>query len=400
MDEKKVTTKKSNNLKNKKAVAKALSKTSTSKTKTSAIKKKKTAPKKKENTNVKNSLDERSILLSQEVKEKNESKTKPDDSNKQPTNKKIKKENVKVKETANKKIEKKSKKEIKLKENKNKKKQEEHKTKLVLPKEWQALNEKKEKENEANSSYTLTGKLKKSIFEEVDEETYKNQKKKEKESFKKFLLIGLIVILIVLLAFYLLFKYNENIRNKVTSYGNYVIGDKVKLKDGSIWYVVEDSKDHDSKIKLLKENNIDINSDSKYTAEDKRKYNGENKSEYNSSDAQGVAKYLDGYKVELEKKVGPIEEISLLTSKEFVKIRERMGFGQQWSTANWLANSKIGNWWVISSPKNDSVYVVTSTGAYRITKANSMNYVRPTIVISKENVEKVDVAVPKDQEKK
>lgn len=396
MDESKVTTKKSNNLKNKKAVAKALSKTSTSKSKVSATKKKKSVTKKKENS-VKASLEERKIL---ETPERKETEKKELKSNKQLLNKKVKNENNKLKEATNKKLESKSKKEVKLKEKKNSKKKEEPKTKLVLPKEWQALNEKKEKENEVNSSYTLTGKLKKSIFEEVDEETYSLQKKKEKESFKKFLLVGLIVIMILVLAFYLLFKYNENVRNQVSSYGNYVIGDKVKLKDGSIWYVIEDSKDHDPKIKLLKENNIDINSDSKYTVEDKRKYNGENKSEYNPSDAQGVAKYLDGYKVELEKKIGPIEEISLLTSKEFVKIRERMGFGQQWSTANWLANSKIGNWWVISSPKNDSVYVVTSTGAYRITKANTMNFVRPTIVISKENVEKVDVAVPKDQEKK
>lgn len=404
MDENKVTTKKSNNLKNKKAVTKALSKTSTSKTKTSAVKKKKQVPKKIENSTIKESLDESKVLQAEVLNEKKtetkKSKTKKDDTKNETTNKKIKKENIKLKEKTTKKVESKTKKDTKIKEKKKEKKKEEPKTKLVLPKEWQAINEKKEKSNEQNSSYTLTGKLKKSIFEEVDEETYVIQKKKEKESFKKFILGSLIIIVIILLALYLLFKYNDDIRNKANSYGIYEIGDKVKLKDGSIWYVVEDSKDHDPKVKLLKENNIDVNSDSKYSYEDKRKYNGENKSEYNPSDAQGVAKYLDGYKVELEKKIGTIDEISLLTSKEYVKIRERMGFGQQWNTGNWLANNKIGNWWIISSPKVDSVYVVTSTGAYTITKANTVNFVRPTIVISKENATKIDVIEQQVQEKK
>lgn len=406
MDENKVTTKKKSNLKNKKAVTKALSKTSTSKSKSSSVKKKKNITKVKDNKTVKKILIEPKETLDEKIKATKEIDGEKKDIEKKVSNKrpkksisdnKKKKEESKQKKTASNEAKTKTTKgkTVKNKEKSKNKKEKETKTKLVLPKEWQAINNKKEQENDINSSYTLTGKLKNSFFEEVDEETYIIQKKKEKESIRKFLLIGLIVIVILLLAFNFLIKYNDNLRSKVISHGSYVIGDKVKLKDNSVWYVVEDSKDHNPNVKLLKENNIDINSDSKYTSEDKKKYNGENKSEYNPSDSQGVAKYLNDYKSELEKKIGSIEEISLLTSKEFVKIRERMNFGQQWNTANWLANSTIGNWWVISSPKEDSVYVVTSTGAYRITKANTANYVRPTIVISKENIEKINPSVEK-----
>lgn len=405
MDENKVTTKKKSNLKNKKAVTKALSKTNQSKTKTPTVKKKKINSKVKDNSIAKKIEKEKKETLKENIKETKEINSEKEvvkkttsNSKKNISDNKVKKDEIKQKKIVTTKASSKAEKAKtkKTKEKSKSKKEKEIKTKLVLPKEWEAINNRKEKDNDVNASYTLTGKLKKSIFEEVDEETYIIQKKKEKESFRKFLLLGLIIVVVLLLAFYLLIKYNDNLKNKVVSYGSYVIGDKIKLKDNSIWYVVEDSKDHNPNVKLLKENNIDVNSDSKYTNDDKKKYNGGNKSEYNPSDNQGVAKYLNDYKSELEKKTGPIEEISLLTSKEFVKIRERMNFGQEWNTGNWLANSTIGNWWVISSPKEDSVYVVTGTGAYRITKANTTNYVRPTIVISKENIEKI---IPSEEKK-
>jgi hypothetical protein len=67
-----------------------------------------------------------------------------------------------------------------------------------------------------------------------------------------------------------------------------------------------------------------------------------------------------------------------------------MGFGYEWSKGNWLASSSIGNWWVISSPREDSVYVVTIQGLYKLAAANSTSYVRPTIVIRKALVTKLE----------
>ena len=163
------------------------------------------------------------------------------------------------------------------------------------------------------------------------------------------------------------------------------------MRDQSIWYVVEDSGNREETVKLLKESLIDVNGDSKFNDQDKKRYNTLNESNYDVSNETSVAHYLETeYKNDLENSVGKISEISLLTSKEFVKIREKMGFGYEWTTGNWLASKTIGPWWVISSPKPDSVYTVTTTGSYKLTNANTFNYVRPTIVIKKEQVKKIE----------
>ena len=66
-----------------------------------------------------------------------------------------------------------------------------------------------------------------------------------------------------------------------------------------------------------------------------------------------------------------------------------MGFGYEWSVGNWLANQTLGTWWIISA-QNEQVYAVTSSGVYKLYTADSLNYIRPTITISKELVEKIE----------
>ena len=275
-----------------------------------------------------------------------------------------------------------------VKEKKSSKKKEE-KTKLVLPKEWTAIKKNKKtekKEKEFTNTNTLTNMFKKSIFEEVDEKAYQEQKKVKKVKRKKHILIFLIVVIILVGVGLALLKYNDFVKEQLAVYDVYKIGDKITLKDESVWYVIADSDAHSDSIKILKESHIDINGDGQINDKDKMQYNKNDVAEYDDQVEGNSAYYLShDYMTYLEKNVGHVEEVGLLDSKEFVKVRQRLGYGDEWSEGNWLANSKLGNWW-IESEQNQKVFAVSPNGSFKLFYAKSYNYVRPTIVIKKELV--------------
>ena len=267
----------------------------------------------------------------------------------------------------------------------------EEKTKLILPKEWQVKPVNKKKEIvQPDTSDNITGKLKNSIFEEIsEEELYKNQKEKKKKS-KKRVAKTVVTLVMILIILFLIVKYRDLMKKSLTVYNEYEIGETVKLSDNSIWYVVSYSDMSTSTVKLLKETQIDINKDGKYDKNDKMKYNSSNKVSYDTADKDSIAYYLEHeYKSELSEKVGTINEISILTSKEFVKIREKMGFDYEWYEDNWLANSELDTWW-IDSLQTEKAYVVTKIGSYKINSPNNYNYIRPVITVEKDIIEKKD----------
>lgn len=364
MDEKKDNKKKRTNLKNKKSVTKALSKTSDTKNKKTPTKKTKKDTTKK-------------VVIKEEVKKVNSTNTKKEVEVKKKALKdnKIKSDKVKTKTTSTKKA-------------KTTKKQKET-NKLVLPKEWQAIKGKSSKGKEPKTNEKLSGRLKNSIFEELDEKTYLIQKKQQKESLKKTFLTLLIIAVAIALGVYLFFRFNSHAKEQLRMYDKYSIGDKVVLKDDSIWYVVIDSGSGEANVKLLSAVVIDVDESGKIDAKDRKKYNNTNTDVFDLKDENSLAYYLDNdYRPKLENKVGKIKDISLLTSKEFVKMREKMGFGYEWSTGNWLASPSLGTWWIISS-QNEKIYAVNSKGTYSLFKATSLNYVRPVITINKESTTKV-----------
>lgn len=296
----------------------------------------------------------------------------------------------KVVETSSKKIEKDSKKVVDLKKKKPKKiEKKEEKTKLVLPKEWQVQPTKKKKNKPAKEEPdNLSSKLKSKIFEEVSEQELKAEKIKNKEKIKKNLVKFALVLVALLIVVFVVIKYNDSLKKQLKIYDEYLTGEKITLKDNSIWYVIEDSNNSNSKVKLLKETQIDVNNDGKFDAKDKKKYNSSNVANYDINDKDSAAYYLETeYKPYLIEKIGTIENISILTSKEFVKARGKMGYGYEWQDGNWLANSNLGTWW-IDSAQNEKVYAVTKIGSYKLYNANELNYIRPVITIEKELIEK------------
>ena len=133
-----------------------------------------------------------------------------------------------------------------------------------------------------------------------------------------------------------------------------------------------------------------MNADDKIDGGDMVQYHKENSTEYSDDDENSIAYLLKHTtKKQYEEKIGKIKEINIITSKEYVKIRERMNFGDEWTTPNWLANSGLKNYW-IQSEKNNKILVVTEKGTFNLSDPNKTKYVRPTIVIKKELVTKVE----------
>ena len=364
---KKATAKKSINLKNKKEATKALSKTTKQSAKAKQASKKKVVKK--------DPLKDVNII--KPIKE--EVKTEP----KKESKKELKRKDKKLK-----------------KEEKKRSKEKTEKTKLVLPKEWTKVSDKKKsekKEKEFSDTNTLTDIFKRSLFEEVDEQQYQEQKKVKKKKRKKNFLIFLIIVAAVFVIGLILIKYNDTVKKTLAVYDPYKIGDKVKLKDKSVWYVIEDSDAHEDTVRLLKEGVIDFNDDNKIDNKDRIKYNANNKAEYDPKVKNSVAYYLENeYRKKLEDKVGSVEEVTILETKEYVRVRRAMNFPDEWSQGNWLASSSLGYWWIISE-LNSKVFVVAPNGTFKLYSANSYNKVRPVIEIKKESILKEEK--PKEETK-
>lgn len=340
------------NIKNKKVATKVLSKTNNNKTKKSSPKK----PQKDEKKEIKQEI-------KQEIKKEDKQK--------------VQKKKI-VKEEKAKKI-------VKKKPTK----QEIEKNKLLIPKQWQNIKTNSKVTKIKNSNDNKLGGLKGSIFEEIDENAYQINKKKNRENLKKTAIISIIIIALIATIIIVLLKYNNDITEKLKKYDIFSIGDKVTLQDGSLWYVVADSKDTESTVKIISDTILDLDKNDVKDSKDRKKYHEQGLDIYDVKDENSVAYFLNNdYKQEEEEKVGKIEEVNLLTSKEYVKIRERMGFGYEWSEGNWLANKDLNSWWIISS-QNEKVYVVTYKGTYKLTKPGSVNFIRPVITIKKEQITKL-----------
>lgn len=272
-------------------------------------------------------------------------------------------------------------------------KNKQEKTKLVLPKEWtKTPKEQKKEKRSLSDTQTLTDIFKKSLFEEVSETEYKERKKVKKKKRIRSLIILVIVAFVIALVFYLLLRYNDYVRRSLAVYDVYEIGDQVELKDKSTWHVVSHSGASDDTVTLLLDECLNIDGKEGLNYTDAVVYNSEGKAEYDESDKDSVGYYLiNTYRKELEKNVGSVEEIRILDFKEFIKMRDAMGFGYEWSQGNWLASPSYGTWWLLSE-QNNKVYIVAHNGSFYLVRPNSIHLIRPVIVIKKDDVTKIKSA--------
>lgn len=257
----------------------------------------------------------------------------------------------------------------------------------VKPKKEEPKEKLKEKElDDKDFTRKIKLKIKDKLFEEHEEkpvEEISEEAKKRKNNIYFFVVIAILLVASVVVAY----SYNNDMDKIQKKYFELTYGEKVKLRDDSSWYVVEESGTNKSKVKLLAEKRIDINSDGNFDNNDKIKYNSFGKDTYDNHDEGGVAYFLNStYKKELaNRNINNIKEVRLLTSKEFVKLRGKMGYAYEWNDGNWLASDSLSSWWIESS-QNSKVYVVSPKGSYKLVEPNSNYYIRPLIIIEKSEI--------------
>ena len=278
----------------------------------------------------------------------------------------------------------------KIKDEKKKLKQEQASEKKLkkaeVKKEKQVISQKKSTNLKQKD---IKEKIRNSIFEEeIEEQKEIKKKEKLKKSTGKALITFAIMLLLFLGSVVVVNKLKGRMKSTLNMYTPYKTGELVTLKDSSKWYVIADSSADKPTVKLLKELPIDLNENGNIDTGDQTQYSKDGKVQYDSSVEGSIANYLETkYKSELTEKVGKIENISLLTSEEYVKARNKMGYSYEWSEGNWLASSTLGTWWLGSS-KKDGVLVVTPKGNYRLYSVGQQGYVRPVITIDKDLVKK------------
>lgn len=220
---------------------------------------------------------------------------------------------------------------------------------------------------------------------ESKESVYMEKKKKTKFDVKNvtkisILFLGIIFFTILITAFLI---NKEDIL--VFSFKEYKTGELVNI-GATKWYVISDSNVDNQTVELLSQKPIDINNDGKLDDDDRKKFDMEGKYYYSIKNKNNIGYFLNN---ELKKllNIKGIKSIRLLSSEEYIYIRNQMDFGYDWKDGNWLANKEIGEWW-LDTIKYNRVYTVTERGSYKLDYSDNKNFVRPVILIDKSYVNK------------
>lgn len=227
----------------------------------------------------------------------------------------------------------------------------------------------KEKENvEISRRKNKSEKVKK-------EKTKRSLSRKQKIYFLFFIATIILIILLII-------GITRNEEKIFFDFKSYKIGDVVTLENDSKWYVVNDSGIDKKDILLLSATILDINKDKKVDEKDKMSFDSDNQTEYTTKNDKNIGYFLNEKANELLD-IKNVKQIRLLTSEEYIKIRRTMEFGYDWKEGNWLAGKDLGTWWLNTS-KYNKIYAVNEKGSYRLSNANSKNYVRVVIKVNKD----------------
>ncbi len=168
---------------------------------------------------------------------------------------------------------------------------------------------------------------------------------------------------VIFLAVKLVFNDNKTSFIHITfNFKNYSIGEEVKFLKKK-WYVVEDTNKDNSYVFLLGTDLLDLNNDNLIDHNDRCEYQSIKKLLLDFNDVR-YSQYVDS--------------IRLLSSSEYVLLRNKMNLGYFWDKPNFLSGNYDDNWW-IDSEKQHIYYSVNLNGTYSEENENSINYIRPVI---------------------
>ncbi|MGN1000878.1 MAG: hypothetical protein ACI4OG_02965 [Bacilli bacterium] len=226
---------------------------------------------------------------------------------------------------------------------------------------------------------------------------YTRKKKKTKFDVKKVTKISILFLGTIFFAvLIIIFLFNQRCV-LVFLFEEYKTGELVNIGNTK-WYVISDSNAYNQSVELLSQKPIDINNDGKLDDNDKKNFDIEGKYNYNTKNKNNIGYFLNN---ELKKSLNitGIKSIRLLSSEEYIYIRNQMNFGYDWKEGNWLANEEIGEWW-LDTIKYNKVYIVTERGSYKLDYSDNKNFVRPVISVDKSYVNKFIIEKISDFEEK
>ncbi len=197
----------------------------------------------------------------------------------------------------------------------------------------------------------------------------------------------LVLIILGSAGFIFYKKYQDKIKHDLNMYEVYTLGQQVKLADDSIWYVVDTSDGSRADVNLLSQTSIDTNGDGQVNDADRMQFSS-GSVKYDVLDSTSIAYFLQNqYKQKLEEKVGEINSISLMESKQFIKMRDTLQYGYEWDGENILTTNTMYLYYLATS-QNEKMYIVNRRGTYKMVNPTEKYYVRIVINVDKTSIKK------------
>lgn len=198
---------------------------------------------------------------------------------------------------------------------------------------------------------------------------------------KKVILISILSVLIIAVILPIIIFKREPI---IFTFKSFNAGEKVTFS-GTEWYVIKDTGIDEKEVELISKLPFDLNRDGKIDESDTVEFDTENSVEYTTVDKNNIGYYINNAVLNMIEEKSGVKEIRLLTSDEYITLRDQMEFGYDWNEGNWLASEDTKTWWLRTS-KYSHIYVVTERGSYMLDEATNKNYVRPVIKVLKNYV--------------
>ena len=198
---------------------------------------------------------------------------------------------------------------------------------------------------------------------------------------KKVILISILSVLIIALILPIIIFKREPI---IFTFKSFNAGEKVTFS-GTEWYVIKDTGIDEKEVELISKLPFDLNRDGKINESDTLEFDTENSVEYTTVDKNNIGYYINNVVLNMIEEKSGVKEIRLLTSDEYIALRDQMEFGYDWNEGNWLASEDTKTWWLRTS-KYSHIYVVTERGSYMLDEATNKNYIRPVIKVLKNYV--------------
>lgn len=243
------------------------------------------------------------------------------------------------------------------------------------------MKKKKKKIVKSNKKFKCKKKALKYKKYRKKENKKKVDKNKSKKDIRNIIICAIFSILIICL---ILLTFNLKKEVIVFKFKMFKAGQSV-IFDDLEWYVIKNTGFEESELELISKMPFDLNKDGRIDEKDMIEFDIEESLEYSTKNAKNIGYYITHNLLNCMKSHNFIKEIRLLTSEEYISLREQMNFGYDWNEGNWLASKETKKWWLETS-KYDYIYAVTERGSYMLDTPTSKNYIRPVIKVLKSNI--------------